>query len=160
MPKKEFYISVYNRAGKKFESIYLNEEQYNAFRRGEWNIRASDRKFYKNEIQFSQLICGKRGSGDDSVDCMDIGTAYENFHEFVSNQDDPQRIVEKHMTIDAITDVLTGLDKNDLSLILALYIFGKTEREYAKEIGEHRRKVQRRKEGILKTLREKIEEKI
>ena len=149
MPKNEYILPVYNTTTARFETVQLNEKQYNAVRRGKWNIEAHDRRFNKHEIQFSDLI------GGDSDD----GHGYERFHEFISNQDDPQIIIERYMALEAIAEALSLLNEEDLALILAIFICEKSEREYAKEIGEHQVRVHRRKRRILKILREMIDNK-
>jgi len=149
MPKKEHLLPVYNTATKEYETVSLNEEQYNAVRRGKWNQKAHDRKFYKHEIQFSGLI-----GGDD-----EYGYGYESFREFISAHDDPEYILERLFVMEAIAGALSLLNEEDLALIMALFISEKTEREYAKEIGENQAKIHRRKMKILKVLREMIEDK-
>jgi hypothetical protein len=150
MPKNKYLVPVYNDAAGEYETVRLTKEQYDTFRRGKWNIKYQNKKFYRHEIQFSGLIGGK---GED-------GQAYEAFEEFVSYADDPQGIVGDRMALDVIVGALLELKKSDLALIFALIVLEKTEQEYASEIGEHRSKIQRRKKKILESLRKNIEAKI
>ena len=154
MPKKNYLMPVYNTVTNKFETVRLSEEQYDAVRRGKWSIENKDRKFYRKTILFSDLIMGTGGGEKDS----DPETAHEYFREFKSpDSDDPQAILDKRNTLDVLAEALSELDKGDLALILALFVNEKTEREYAKELGESQSKVNRRKAKILKILRRKID---
>jgi len=150
MPDKKYKVPVFNTATGEYETTCLDEEQYNAFRRGEWNIENNDRKSGRKEIPFGSLFDGGNECGD----------AFEGFHEFVSADDDPQRMLDESVVSDALAEALFGLDRKDLALILALTVEGKTVREYAKEVGEHRNKVHRSKARILKALRKRLEKKI
>jgi DNA-directed RNA polymerase specialized sigma24 family protein len=160
MPKKEYFVPVFSNATGKFETVCLDKQQYDAFRRGEWDIEYRDAKFYKKEIQFSQLIGGNGRSDCGGEDSAGKGPALENFREFLTHDDDPQWIVDRRATSEILADALLELGKEDIALILALCVFEKTEREYAKEIGAHNSWVHRRKEKILKTLRKRLGRKI
>ena len=154
MPKKNYLMPVYNAAAGKFETVSLNEQQYNAVRRGEWGIENKDRKFYRKSILFSDLIMRTEVNEKDDGP----GISHENFHEFKGpDDDDPQVVLDRRVTLDVLAEALSELDKSDLALILALFVHEKTEREYAKELGENQSKINRRKTKILKMLRGKID---
>ena len=160
MPKKEYLMPVYNEAAGRFETVRLSEEQYNAVRRGGWHIEYQDERFFNKEIQFSVLAYGNSRNYGESDDSMQGGFSYENFREFITYDEDPQMIVDRLATSEIIANALVELDEKDLSLILELIVFKKTEREYADEIGEYQMKIHRRKKSILEKLRKKVEAKI
>jgi len=155
MPKN-YSVPVYNTATGKYETVSLNKQQYDEFRRGKWNIEDKNKKFSRNEIPFSQLIRGN--NSDDSGN--GIENAHENFREFISLDKDPQRIIDNFIISDAIAGALMELDESDLALVLALVLCGKTEGGYAKEVGAYQVKIHRRKAMVLEILREKLAGKI
>jgi hypothetical protein len=144
MNDQKYTLNVYNTVTGSYEQIEVTEDVYLAYRRDEWNIIASNKRFYKNEIQFSGLI-----GGEDK--------AYENFREFISEASDPENLSLQILKIGMLIDALSGLSEDELALIKALFFDGKSGRRYAQETGEHFVSLHRRKEKILLKLRDSIE---
>lgn len=137
--KKKFYVPVYNTATGKIIDVEVTEEIYNTYRRSGWQIENNDSRFYLHEIQFSGLIGGEDGN-------------FENFHEFLSD-DDTEAVISRDMLIADLIRILSALPDEDKDLIRALYFEGKTLRGYAEEIGALHIRVFRRKERILAMLK-------
>lgn len=113
---------------------------YRIFRRTGWNIKDNDQSFFDHEIQMSGMIGGQEG-------------AYENFRKFVDMQDAPERIVLKTLENQALYHAVLALPKTDRRLVRALFYEGKTEQEYAKELGVSQQAVHKRKARILGELK-------
>ena len=79
--------------------------------------------------------------------------AYENFRKFVDMQDAPERIVLKTLENQALYHAVLALPKTDRRLLRALFYEGKTEQEYAKELGVSQQAVHKRKARILGELK-------
>ena len=93
---------------------------------------------------FSALI-----GGDDG--------AYENFSEFVSEAGNPLPIITDKLTRETLLRALDDLSDEEYHLISAIYISGKSEREYAEETGMLPMTVHNRKVRILKKIKKHMD---
>jgi len=139
--QKQYILSVYNTLSGRFEEVTVDEVVYNTYRRTGWGIENNDRSFYDHEIQFSALI----GNKDD---------AFENFSEFISSKDDPEKVVTKKLEGQALARAFDLLDDNEKKLIAALFFDGKTEREYAAESGIPQKTINDRKVRIFRKCKQ------
>ncbi len=137
---RAFTLSIYNYASGEYEDVEVTEEVYNAYRRTEWNMDKNDSKHSTNTTPFSNLIGGDKG-------------AYENFSEFISDEHNPVGIVMDKLCREALLCALKTLSDDEYRLIFALYIKGKTEREYAKETGIPQKTINDKKHRIIKKLK-------
>jgi len=140
---KKYILPIYNTVTGKIEDIEVNEEVYNSYRRSGWQIAHNDRRFYKQEIQFSGLI----GGGDGN---------YENFHEFRSDENPASKIYSDVLTVDLIK-AIAALSDEDKALIGALFFDEKTQRKYAEETGDTLARIHRRKKRVLAMLRKDLD---
>ena len=77
-----YELSVFNTITMRYETVKVNKEVFEVFRRTGWNIKKQDKRFFNHEIQSSCLI-----GGDDG--------AHENFHEFIDAENTPENIFLK-----------------------------------------------------------------
>lgn len=137
---KNYTLNVYNPASGEYEDVEVTEEVYNVYRRTGWNMDKNDAKHSANSTPFSGLI-----GGDDG--------AYENFSEFVSEDDNPLHIVTDKLSRQTLRCALDALSDEEYRLISAIYISGKSEREYAEETGIPQKTLNDRKRRILAKIK-------
>ena len=140
MEKKYILHNVYNTLTGEYEDVEVSEELYITYKRTGWGIENNDASFYDHEIQLSGLIGGENDN-------------YENFHEFVDDENTPEDIVIDAEIKRAIRESVSALDKEEQHLVSALYEEGVSEREYARRTGIPQRTINHRKERILEKLR-------
>lgn len=137
-------INIFDTTTGKERTVYVSKEVYDEFRRGEWRISKNNDKHNANETQFSALH-----GGDDG--------AYENFHEFVDEDANPEKLLMEQLVVEKLYSALALLDQADRELIEALYFKELSERKFAERkkvscVAIHNRKVR-----ILKKLKEILE---
>ena len=137
---KNYTLNLYNPASGEYEDVEVTEAVYNAYRRSGWNMDKNDAKHSANSTPFSALI-----GGDDG--------AYENFSEFVSEADNPLVIVADKLCRQTLRCALHTLSDEEYHLISAIYISGKTEREYSEETGIPQKTINDRKRRILEKIK-------
>ena len=135
-----YAINIFDTTTEKEKVIYVSKEVYDEFRRGEWRIEKNDSKHTANETQFSALLGGADG-------------AYENFHEFVDNEANPEKLVFRSIMIEKLYHALDHLEKADRELIEALYFQELTEKKLAHNLLVSQQAVHRRKMRILEKLK-------
>ncbi len=133
---KNYILNVYNPTSGEYEDVVVTEDVYNAYRRTEWNADKNDAKYSANNTPFSSLIGGEDG-------------AYENFKEFVSDDCNPLLIMTDKLLRQTLHRALNALSEDEYCLISAIYISGKSEREYAKETGIPQKTINDRKRRII-----------
>ncbi len=134
-------LSVYNTLTHKKEEIEVSEQVYTAYQRTAWGIKNNNRSFYDHEIQMSGLL----GGGN---------KAFENFREFVSDEKNPEKLVENKLRKAALHKALNCLPKPERELIQAVYFNGMTDQQYAGQLGISQQMINRKKHRILKKLKE------
>lgn len=130
-------LKIYNTCTKKYEITVVTEEVYTAYMRKEWNTHDGNEAFYAHEIQLSSLIGGK----DEN---------YENFREFVDEENTPENVVERKILLETAMSKLTPVEKD---VIKAIYFFGMTETEYADEIDVSQQMVNKKKARALEKMK-------
>ena len=78
--KQTYILTVYNTMTGLYEDVEVSEEVYCEYRRGLWRINKNEDKHRAGEIPFSALLGGDGGE-------------YENFHEFIDRENDPETIL-------------------------------------------------------------------
>lgn len=78
--KQTYLLTVYNTMTGLYEDVEVSKEVYNEYRRGQWRMRKSEDKHRAGEIPFSALLGGDGGG-------------YENFHEFIDRENDPETVL-------------------------------------------------------------------
>ena len=111
-------LKVYDTITGKMVDVEVTPEVYEAYMRTGWNIHDNNESFYKHEIQFSQLVGGNEG-------------AYENFDEFIQDDDYEDEIINK-IYLERLPSVMKQLSKDDRELIDLMfykYYLGEPEAE-------------------------------
>jgi RNA polymerase sigma factor (sigma-70 family) len=140
MTNTKFTLSVFNTCTNAYENVEVTQEVYTTVRRGEWNGKKRDRRFYRHEIQMSVMICGDDGD-------------VSSFKEFASNRENPEEQYLRKETRRSVQSALSALSKDECALITALFLDEKTEREYSRETGIPQKTINRRKALIVNKLR-------
>ena len=140
---KTYTLTIFNTCTSQYEDIEVTRDVYNEFRRGEWRIEKNDDKHRANETPFSDLI-----GGDDG--------AFENFQEFLDNQNTPELQFEKSELINFLYCALDELRCEDYQLIRALFFDGLNDYEYAALLGVSHQRINKRKQTTLERLRKKM----
>lgn len=135
-----YAINVLDTTTGKERIIQVSKEVYDEFRRGEWRIKKNDGKHKANETEFSALL-----GGDDG--------AYENFHEFVDYESNPENCIFKSLMIEKLYSALEHLEKAERELIEALFFEEMSEREYAKKKGVYCNAIHKKKQRILEKIK-------
>ena len=139
MSNENYILSVYSALTGQIEDIQVTEAVYNEYRRGGWRLGYSDQRFRDHETVFSELKGGLDG-------------AYENFREFRSDQDNPERLVIASLTRQELQQAWDGLADSDRKLLQALLIEGKSVREVAAMQGVSHNAVHKKKQRLIKYL--------
>ena len=122
MNENNYTVVIYDSASKTNVTVEASKEVYDCYRRTAWNIKDNNRAFFAHEIQMSSLIGGADGS-------------YENFHEFVSEDGNPEFIVSDQNEIEQLWEALYLLKEDEYAVIHALYFQKMTIREYEQSAG-------------------------
>ena len=138
--ERTYTVKVYNTISNQFEDVAVTKEVYDAYRRTEWNIKDNNESFYEHEIQMSGLIGGE----DDG---------YENFREFVNEENTPERNIVYAEIKKALLESVAELAEEERALVHALYWQGLSEREYSRRSGIPQRTINHRKIYILEKIR-------
>ncbi|MCL2299903.1 MAG: sigma-70 family RNA polymerase sigma factor [Firmicutes bacterium] len=140
MSQENYILSVYNAITGQTENIEVNEAVYKEYRRGNWSIDNSDRRFHNHETPFTELKGG-------------LDSAYENFDEFRSDQDNPERLAIEKLTRQELQQAWSRLADGERELLQALFIEGKSERQTAVALGLPYMTVHSRKIRLLHKLK-------
>ena len=138
--ERTYTVKVYNTISNQFEDVAVTKEVYDTYRRTEWNIKDNNESFYEHEIQMSGLIGGE----DDG---------YENFREFVDEENTPERNIVYAEIKKALLESVAELAEEERALVHALYWQGLSEREYSRRSGIPQRTINHRKMYILEKIR-------
>jgi len=138
--ERTYTVKVYNTISNQFEDVAVTKEVYDTYRRTEWNIKDNNESFYEHEIQMSGLIGGE----DDG---------YENFREFVDEENTPERNIVYAEIKKALLESVAELAEEERALVHALYWQGLSEREYSRRSGIPQRTINHRKMYILEKMR-------
>ena len=144
MPIENYILSVHNTITGRAEDIEVDEAVYNGYRRSGWTVKRNNDRFRENEIPFSDLKGGMDG-------------AYENFEEFRSEQDDPEKIVMKALAQRDLQSVLADLTDSEHELLRAFYDERKSVRQVAADMGLPHMTVQSQKARLLRRLKKLLE---
>ena len=142
---KKYKLRVYNTLTHKTEEIEVSEKIYTTYCRTGWNIQDNDKSFYSHEIQWSGLIGSKDGN-------------FENFKEFIDTESLPDKTVITEMELNTLHRAIANLEDKDKTLIQALFYDKLTEQEYASQVGISQQMISRKKQRILKILKNFLSE--
>ena len=116
--------------------VEVSQEIYEVYMRTEWGIKNNDNSFYDHEIQFSQLIGGDEG-------------AFENFKEFIVDDDQPAKQAALSETKDKVSKCFEMMKPNETELLKMIFMKGLTEDECADRLGTSRQNVHNKKVRYL-----------
>ena len=140
----QFILTVLNTLTGRRENVIVTEEVYHAYKRTGWAIDYNDERFFAHEVQFSSLKGGDDGS-------------FENFDEFVSEDLNPLHILADKLERAELHTALSQLTDEERHLLIALYVEGMTEREYASQSMTPQKTLNDRKRRLLRKLKEILE---
>ena len=107
-------------------------------------VSGGSAKTMTHETPFSALIGGDDGK-------------VENFHEFLSDEEGPEKLIDKKGLMNTLRKAILSLNRSDQELVEALFFKGMSEREYAEHIGVFRNAIHKRKQRILRCLKKYLE---
>lgn len=143
--KSKYTVIVLDTISSHYNEVEVSQDVYNEFRRGKWRIDKNEDKHHANEIPFSSLIGGEDGN-------------FENFHEFISDEGIPEKIVRDKMLTESLHKAIDSLNESERALIRAIFFDGLNDYQYADRIGVSHQSINKRKKTILKKLKKFFED--
>lgn len=143
-------------AGKKRiwvrgQFVEVTDEVYAAYMRGDRKMR-----YFEADLKSERPVYGSNGeikrvlpSREDSLDRL----MEENARQFAANAESVEDVVFRKLMADKLHTALMQLTKEERDLIYALFFDEKTESEVAKALGISQQAVHKRKNRILKKLK-------
>ena len=128
-------LKVYDTITGKMVDVEVTPEVYEVYMRTGWNIHDNNESFYKHEIQFSQLVGGNEG-------------AYENFDEFIQDDDYEDDIINK-IYLERLPGVMNQLSKDDRELIDLMFYKNMSEAQIAEMKGVTQQNISQKRRRIL-----------
>lgn len=144
MQDKEYILKIFDKTTGVFEKITVTEEVYNYYRRSSWREKKKDLYYRSHTYPFSSL------SGGDN-------DAYENFHEFRSDDLNPEEMFIEFEMVNRVRTAFECLEQEEKLLLYEIYICRKTMREYSKNHNVPLMTAQYRKRKILDKMRKFLE---
>ncbi|MBR4101853.1 MAG: sigma-70 family RNA polymerase sigma factor [Oscillospiraceae bacterium] len=139
MEKK--FLSVFNPSTGQYENVEVTEEFYHAYRRMNWRKEKREQKYQSWFIPFSSLKGGLNG-------------AFQNFHEFITNVNHPEHIMDANGEKRCLYKALKALEEDELKLIFYLFYKDMTEEECADVFGNTQQAISKRKTRLLYKIAE------
>ena len=143
-------------AGKKKiwvrgQFVEVTDEVYTAYMRGDRKMR-----YFEADLKSERPVYGSNGeikqvlpSREDSLDRL----MEENARQFAANAESVEDVVFRKLMADKLHTALMQLTKEERDLIYALFFDEKTESEVAKSQGVSQQAIHKRKNRILKKLK-------
>lgn len=129
-------LNVFNPSTGNYEDIEVTEEFYHAYRRMNWREEKREQKHQRWFIPFSSLKGGLHG-------------AFQNFHEFITNVNNPEHIMDANAEKRCLYKALQALEEDELELIFYLFYREMTEAECADVFGNTQQAISKRKTRLL-----------
>mgnify|MGYP000872609554 FL=1 len=131
--------------------IEVTEEIYQVYMQGNRKMR-----YLETDLKIERTILDESGriqqiipSREDSLDRL-VG---DNARQFEDTRESVEDAVLRKLAEDDLRRALTKLTDEEYALVYALFYEGRTERDYAKELGMSQVAVHKRKQRILKKLK-------
>lgn len=132
--------------------IEVSEEVYQVYMQGDRKMR-----YFEADLKTERTILAEDGtaqrvipSREDSLNrLMD-----DNARQFSDDSESVEDAVFRRLAEDELHRALEKLTDEEYALVYALFFEGKTERAYAKELGVSQAAVHKKKQRILKKLKE------
>ncbi len=132
--------------------IEVTEEVYQVYMHGDRKMR-----YFETDLKVERMILDENGriqqiipSREDSLDRL----MEDNARQFEDTGESVEDAVLRKIAEDELYQALTKLTHEEYALVYALFFEGKTERAYAKELGVYPNAVHKKKQRILKKLKE------
>jgi len=139
MDNKEFTLSVYNTITKEYENVVVTEDVFNTYRRSYWNEDNND-KLHRKEIPFSNLKCCEDGSID-------------NFREFASEQDNPEKIIEEKFELELVIKALEILTAKEKITFVIFAFYDMSQNKIARLLSVNQSTVNRNLKRAIEKLK-------
>lgn len=134
--------------------IEVSEEIYQVYMQGDRKMR-----YFETDLKTERTILAEDGtvqriipSREDSLDRL----IDDNARQFSDAGESVEDAVLRKLAEDELHRALEKLTDEEYALVYALFFEGKTERAYAKELGVSQVAVHKKKQRILKKLKEII----
>ena len=131
--------------------IEVTEETYQVYMQGDRKMR-----YFETDLKIERTILDESGriqqiipSREDSLDRL----VEDNARQFEDTRESVEDAVLRKLAEDDLRRALTKLTDEEYALVYALFYEGRTERDYAKELGVSQVAVHKRKQRILKKLK-------
>lgn len=131
--------------------IEVTEEIYQVYMQGDRKMR-----YFETDLKIERTILNENGriqqiipSREDSLDRL----VEDNARQFEDTRESVEDAVLRKLAEDGLRRALTKLTNEEYALVYALFYEGRTERDYAKELGVSQVAVHKRKQRILKKLK-------
>lgn len=131
--------------------IEVTEEIYQVYMQGDRKMR-----YLETDLKIERTILDESGriqqiipSREDSLDRL----VEDNAWQFEDTRESVEDAVLRKLAEDDLRRALTKLTDEEYALVYALFYEGRTERDYAKELGVSQVAVHKRKQRILKKLK-------
>ncbi|WP_329886537.1 sigma-70 family RNA polymerase sigma factor [Pseudoramibacter faecis] len=132
--------------------IEITEEVYQVYMQGDRKMR-----YFETDLKTERIILAKDGtvqrvipSREDSLDRL----ITDNARQFEDTRESVEDAVFRRLAEDDLRLALTKLTDEEYALVYALFYEDRTERDYAKELGVYPNAVHKKKQRILKKLKE------
>ena len=132
--------------------IEVTEKIYQVYMQGDRKMR-----YFETDLKIERTILDESGriqqiipSREDSLDRL----VEDNARQFEDTRESVEDAVLRKLAEDDLRRALTKLTDEEYALVYALFYEGRTERDYAKELGVSQVAVHKRKQRILKKLKE------
>lgn len=131
--------------------IEVTEEIYQVYMQGDRKMR-----YFETDLKIERTILDESGriqqiipSREDSLDRL----VEDNARQFEDTRESVEDAVLRKLAEDDLRRALIKLTDEEYALVYALFYEGRTERDYAKELGVSQVAVHKRKQRILKKLK-------
>lgn len=131
--------------------VEVTDEVYTAYMKGDRKMR-----YFETDLKTERFVISKDGrveriipSREDSLDRL----TEDNAQQFVACQESIEDAVIRQIMIDDLHTAISQLTEKEQELIYTLFFDGKTEREYAQQLGVYRNAVHKKKMRILEKLK-------
>lgn len=139
----KYYLSIFNTCTGMYEEVEVTEAVYHSYRRMNWCAEKKEQEYRKWCIPFSSLKAGDDG-------------AFQNFHEFASQIDNPEIVMMKSEEKRRLYQALKTLTEDELRLIFYLFYMEMSEAECAERYGNSQQAISKRKHRILCKIAELV----
>lgn len=126
--------------------VEVTDEVYAAYTKGDRKMR-----YFEKDLKTERFLLAKNGqvkiipSREDSLDRL----MEDNAQQFSDGYEDIEDVVFRQIMVDKVHMAICQLTEKERDLIHALFFDGKTEREYAEQLGVYRNAVHKQKMRIL-----------